>query len=214
MESQLHHLHRHQVLVLPTADGASRHSPGTDLGNLLRHSVLHTHLGSGAVRQELPDRDPLRQSRLLHLRAHLLRPTVRGHGQVLQQHPDQHDQGGVAPARGRRRINRKRGGKLGGGATQMEGKIRLGKKKKLTSGKREVRLFQSWAEVVWKGRGVVTWHLTPPFFHQLFFFFLSSVGVTKWVGTGNQGVVLQGVYVVILFVFSRFFFFLVFFWFF
>lgn len=172
MESQLHHLHRHQVLVLPAADGASRHPPGTDLGNLLRHSVLHTHLGGGAVRQELPDRDPLRQSRLLHLRAHLLRPTVRGHGQVLQQHPDQHDQGGVAPARGRRRINGKRGGKMGGGGHTDGGKSQIRKEEKIDLWKTRSETFPELGggclEV--KGRG----HMAPDlaFFSTSCFFSL------------------------------------------
>lgn len=35
----------------------------------------------------------------------------------------------------------------------------------------------------------------PAFFHQLFF--LSTVGITKWVGTGNQRVIFPLVFVVV-----------------
>uniref|UniRef100_A0A8P4KNH3 Caveolin-1 n=1 Tax=Dicentrarchus labrax TaxID=13489 RepID=A0A8P4KNH3_DICLA len=74
--------------------------------------------------------------------------------------------------------------------TIKEGKVRTEKKKKKnlwkTRGETFPELGGGCLEV--KGRG----HMAPDsaFFHQLFF--LSSVGVTKRVGTGNQRVILRG----------------------
>lgn len=102
VESELHHLHSNKVLVLQAADGPGGHPARPGVGHLLRHPLLHPHLGRGALREELPNRDPLRQSSLLHLCAHLLRPSVRSHGEVLQQRAGRHHQGGVGTGRRKR----------------------------------------------------------------------------------------------------------------
>lgn len=49
--------------------------------------------------------------------------------------------------------------------------------------------FQSWAQDVWRSRGVVTWHLSHFFSPAAF---LSSVRVTKQVGSGNLRLILRG----------------------
>lgn len=102
MESELHHLHSNKVLVLQAADGPSGHPACPAMGHLLRHPLLYPHLGDGALREELPNRDPHFQSNLLHLCAHLLRPTVRSHREVLQQCAGHNHQGGVGTGRRKR----------------------------------------------------------------------------------------------------------------
>ncbi len=124
VESKLHHLHSNQILVLQAADGPGGHPARPDMGHLLRHPLLHPHLGGGALLEELPNRDPLCQSSLLHLCAHLLRPALRSHGKVPQQHPGHLHQGGVRT--GRRK--RARGIGWGGG---METNVRCGKIKQM-----------------------------------------------------------------------------------
>ncbi len=124
VESKLHHLHSNQILVLQAADGPGWAIRSPWYGASSSPSSPSSTLGGGSLLEELPNRDPLCQSSLLHLCAHLLRPALRSHGKVPQQHPGHLHQGGVRT--GRRK--RARGIGWGGG---METNVRCRKIKQM-----------------------------------------------------------------------------------
>lgn len=87
LEGQFYHLHCNEILVLSLTVSNLWYPYGSHLGHLLCHFVIPAHLGSGAVHKELPDWDPVYQPCLFHLHPHVLRPSLWGHRQSVQQHP-------------------------------------------------------------------------------------------------------------------------------
>lgn len=95
VESQLHHLHHLQVLVLPHTVCHLWYPSGAVVGLLLRLHLFLPHLGCHALHQELPDWNPVSESNLLALHPHVLRPLLWGTGESVQQHTSGTSQGGV-----------------------------------------------------------------------------------------------------------------------
>lgn len=85
METQLHHLHRVKVLVLPHLVRSLWYPRGSALGLPVCVHFLLPHLGCGSLHQELSDWVAVHQPHLLSLHPDLLRSLLWSPGQDLQQ---------------------------------------------------------------------------------------------------------------------------------
>lgn len=95
VETQLHHLHCVQVLVLPRPVGHLRHPRRSALGFPVCLHLLLPHLGRGSLHQELPDWVPVHQPHLLPLHPDLLRSLLWSTGQGLRQYTRRTTQRGL-----------------------------------------------------------------------------------------------------------------------